>query len=268
MAEALKDKLKNYSPKQLIEILENQGDYAPELIRLARKELTNRQLSIAEIGLIAKEIRRKKEAKRSAEPFPKELFERITKSFKEWFSSKERLILAASIIMGFISLVNLPETISLIQFIFTNELNWDWQSLEAIMPIFLLLIGAMGLLLEKKWAWKISIIILAFFVVKMLLFIIWQIRIDENPMVDMVLPINQKVFQLSMLFSILIHLSIFMILISRRVVLRLGVTLKEQVVFLVIGIILALILYGNLVFSKQELKMENRLEKLEIEAIE
>ena len=151
--------------------------------------------------------------------------------------------------MALISLMSVPDAVSLIHFILTSELSWDWSSIEFILPIGLLLVGAVGLVYEKRWAWSLSVLVLAYRVTTMLVFIIWQIQMSQDPVMDLFTPYDTSGLQLPLVLSMLMHLTILALLLTKRSFSHLEVPSLNRVVALGSGILLAFISLGMLMFG-------------------
>ena len=253
-------RIKGLTPKELVEIIESSADYLPEVVAFAEAELKSREIEPTEIEALTTEVRREQDLKLAKQKALRAGQEKWKTDLRQFVENKNPLLLVASVFIALIVSLALPSELEFLRFMFDQAKSWDFLSVAYFFPSLLLIGGAVGLFLEKKWSWFLAVPVLAYYASKFGIGVLGMNIAYGNSFIDILFWHNQEYFNFEAFGLMMLNLAPLIILLLPRVIKHLELP-KWSLIMPILGLGLAFYIFRGFIQEPEPLRIEAPLEE-------
>ena len=195
------ERYRSTSNLDLLRIIENSDNYQPEAVEAAKNEINQRQLTDQELTEAQQELETERQEKIRQGEKRTEVENRVKKLGTSIFDTinpiqqsaptPERLIRLITIVFGLISIYQLYEQLSMLQFIFNDSGGeWDLSMVLFFVPLLLLPVATILFWFRKKVGWIFLGAFLTYSAINVigLLIMTWNMEPLGVPAIDSLFP--------------------------------------------------------------------------------
>lgn len=239
-------------------MLDQPTDYQPESLQLADEEVRRRGFDPEEWQALLQQARAKHNATYQRLQAERE---GIKQPFKQFMQDRGPRLVIACLMLGIIIAMRLPETISLLQFVSEEGRSWDASTYGVVLPTVLLTVGMIGLLSRQKWSWGLSVALIAYLATSLLILLIYEIFFYQSSFLDVVLIGDSNSRSLAIGIRLLPHLAALILLFLEEVRLKLSLKPWQLWVWPILGTLISLALYGDMLKIPKEPRISAPVEQ-------